>query len=398
MKKHIICLAFFLLSIVNVYADLPDKIRVGLYYGTNAPQSVTVHTDNKDTTIINADIPKEGILFAGEDEDIIKVNGKPYKGEIFITKDEAGNMTVINEVEIDEYVSSVIAKEMSSSFEPEALKAQAVYARTYAVVNVGKHPLFDVCATNHCQVYCGAASGDEKTDVAAKQTTGEILTYQGKPAQTVYFATSGGHTESAKFIWGTDTPYLTAVSDKYESQNCYLYNWEKEISPGQITDIMSAKGYDVGNVRQIDVLEQTDNGVVYKLRIVGDTGEKTITNEWCRILFGGLLPSQAYSVSHNSGVLLTTYSGPAYSGKVSILSADGQNKHNEEQLYIMGGDSSSIIQTPKPSDSFVFSGRGNGHLVGMSQNGANGMALAGFTYEQILLHYYSGTEISKIGH
>jgi len=393
LKKIIAYLFVFLLTMIFANAVSAEKISVGLYYGESSPSEVAINCDGQDLTVNREDISEEGLVFSSSD--IIKVNNISYNGDIIIKKDASGNITVINEVEMEDYVSSVIAKEMSPSFEKEALKAQAVCARTYAIASVGRHSMFDVCATVHCQVYAGASCADGKTADAAEQTKGEILTYNGQPAQTVYFAASGGYTESAKFIWGSDTPYLTAVSDEFEDADCYLHKWTKEISPSQITNILSSKGYNIGEVKDIKIIEQTPNGVVHKLSVIGDLGEELFKNEWCRILFGGLLPSQAYNISRDGAATLKTYYGTVSLSDISILSADGYTRGAADTLYIKGGSNSTAV-TPGLSGNFVFTGRGNGHLVGMSQNGANGMARAGFSYDEILTHYYSGTEIIRI--
>lgn len=395
VKKYFFCVLFFTALLINVYATARGTIRVGLYYGQSAPRSVTVNRNGQDITISKEELTGEISFYPEEDDGEVMVNGTPYKGGIIITPDSSGNMTVINEVNIEDYVSSVTAKEMSPGFEIEALKAQAVCARTYAMASPGRHSMFDVCASTHCQVYGGAACADDKTARAARETQGEILTYQGKMIETVYFATSGGHTESAEYIWGTAIPYLTGVPDEYESSDSYLYRWTRELSPRRAAEIMQAKGYDVGNVISIEVVQQTQNGVVYKLKVTGDKGEKTFTNEGCRIIFGDILPSQAYSVTADTGVELSTLSGKRSLSGAYILSGAGISRHSGTDVYLKGATDRKIAAAGS-SGSFIFSGRGNGHLVGMSQNGANGMAKAGFTYDKILTHYYSGTEITDI--
>ena len=390
-------LSFLIIVFINVYAKIPENIKVGIYFGPSAPNSADLEFDGQQVTVNKADVTEE--LIYTSKQGLIKVNNTEYRGNIIINKDKENNLIVINEVDLEDYVASVIAKEMSPGFETEALKAQAVCARTYAAANIGKHSQygFDVCATIHCQVYGGTACEHEKTTSAAQQTSGEILTYNDEIIEAVYFATSGGHTESSEYVWGSQIPYLKGVNDKYESSECYGSRWTKEVSPERIGQIMADKGYQIGNVKDIEILKKTPDGVVYELSVIGDKGEKVFKNESCRTFLGDILLSQAYTVNRSSKASITTYSGKANPEDVYILSADGTVKLNGDSLYLMGTQTIHI-DIPESSGNFVFNGRGYGHLVGMSQNGANSMAKAGFTYDDILKHYYTGTEIAKIEH
>ncbi len=394
MKKLCLAVLFLALSFIHVYADIPEKIKVGLFYNSTALERVTLLIDGQELTMLAADIADEKLFTS--DSGVIAVNGRQYRGDIILRKDDAGKLTVINEVDMEDYVASVVSKEMSPSFEIEALKAQAVCARTYAAVNLNKHMKygFSVCSTVDCQAYGGIEGEHQNTIRAAQETGGEILTYNGEPAQTVYFATSGGYTEDVKYVWGSEFPYLVAVPDAYESSDCYAYRWTRELSPERATQILAAKGYDIGNVTDIQIVSATDTGVVYKLKVVGDKGEKIFTNESCRTLFGyDVLLSQAYTLGRG-GITVNTTGGKASTANLHVLSADGVTAYSSEKLYLLGS-AEAAVTTPKPSQNFIFSGRGNGHLVGMSQNGANGMAKAGYKYDEILTHYYQGTKVSK---
>ena len=393
--KIFTALMFFIIACNYVYADVPEKIKVGLFYNNSALDSVRIGYDGIDLVIGSNDIVDEAVFVS--DEGIIKVNEKRYRGSIILKRNDGGKLTVINEVDLEDYVASVVSKEMSPGFEMEALKVQAVCARTYAVANINKFAKFgfNVCDTVSSQVYGGIENEHERTVRAAQETKGEILTYQGNIANTVYFATSGGYTENVKYVWGSEFPYLVGVADEYESENVYAYRWTKEISPEQATSILEARGYDLGNILNIEVLEATPTGVVYKLKVTGDKGERTFTNEACRTLFGyNMLLSQAYTVTRNNGATIATHGGALRTSGLHILSADGISVHGGGDLHIKGANQTSVV-TPVLSDNFIFNGRGNGHLVGMSQNGANAMAKAVFDYEKILKHYYTGTEILR---
>ena len=394
MKKSIFLVLIFIFMCINVSANAPEKIKIGLFYNQTALDIVTITYDGKTVTLNKQDVTADVVITS---TDIIKVNDKGYRGSIIVKKIDDWGLTVINEVSIEDYVASVIAREMSPSFNMEALKAQAVCARTYATYNINKHIKygFDLCTTEDCQVYFGASSEHKNTIKATLETKGQILTYNGEPAQTVYFATSGGYTEDVKYVWGSNIPYLQSVKDENESKSVYASTWKKELSKQKATEILNGKGYNIGNVKAIEVLEKTTAGSVTKLKVTGDKGEKTFTNEGCRTVFGyGILLSQAYSVTGggNSGVNLSVYGGSANTANITLLSANGKTTHNAEFIQLKGKDDLKI-DTPTAKDIFTFNGRGNGHLVGMSQNGANGMAAAGFTYEEILTHYYKGTKL-----
>lgn len=394
MKKSIFLVLLFIFICINVSANAPEKIKIGLFYNKTTIDTVTITNDGKTVNIKKEDVTDDVVINSDE---LIKVNDKSYRGSIIIKNIDGVGLTVINEVDIEDYVASVIAREMSPSFNIEALKAQAVCARTYATYNKNKHSKygFDLCTTEDCQVYFGASSEHTNTIKATMETKGKILTYNGEPAQTVYFATSGGYTEDVKYVWGSSIPYLQSVKDENESKLVYASTWKKELSKQKATEILNSKGYNIGNVKTIEVLEKTTAGSVTKLKITGDIGEKTFTNEGCRTVFGyGILLSQAYSVTGggSSGVNLSLYGGSANTSNLTLLSANGKSVHNSEFIQLKGKEDLKI-DTPVAKDSFTFNGRGNGHLVGMSQNGANGMAAAGFNYEEILTHYYKGTKL-----
>jgi stage II sporulation protein D len=371
---------------------VPETVRVGLFYNTTARESVRLGIDAEERVVHREDVQGEQTYTS--QSGIVSVDGKAYRGSVILKRTDGGNLTVINEVALEDYVAAVISAEMPADFELEALKAQAVCARGYALKNYNKHAAygFHVCASVDCQAYNGMAAESEKTVLAARQTAGRILTYDGQIAETVYFAASGGHTEDARYVWGSDVPYLKGVADEYESKDCYASTWTKTLSPERLTEILAARGYGVGNAQTVEVLERTASGAVYKLRVTGGDGDKIFTNEACRTLFGyDMLLSQAYTVSRGGGISAQAYGGAVDGANLHMLSSGGLSAYGGGDLRVMGGAGERTL--PAAGGDFVFRGRGNGHLVGMSQNGAHGMAQAGFTYEEILTHYYTGTEL-----
>lgn len=397
----IIILTFLLCISTTVSADTETNfVDVGLFYGSGAKSSVTI-TNADGTFTVNADEVDDSVQY--DSDGIISVNGTQYRGSIILKKDSNGLLTVINHVDLEDYIASVVAVEMSSSFNMEALKAQAVCARTYALRFMNKHSSygFDMCASVDCQAYKGVSAESEKTTQAARETAGIVMKYDGQLIEAVYSATSGGWTEDVKYVWGSNIPYLQAAEDSYESKDVYGSSWEKEITVEKATEIMNNKGYDLGTVTNIEVAEATEHGTATKLVVTGTNGEKTFTREGCRLAFGTVTLSQAFTVtpvsSETKAKPVYAYGGQSVSGNVSVLSSKGTSKIKLDNVTLMGNTKRNYVGSVSgPVTGFLFNGRGYGHLVGLSQNGANGMAAAGFTYDEILKHYYKGIELTWI--
>jgi stage II sporulation protein D len=190
-------------------------------------------------------------------------------------------LTVINFVNVEDYVKGLLPYEMGSGFPLEALKAQAVCARTYATAKLGTHGAngFDVCATDHCQVYRGANSATELTDRATEETKGVYITYDGVLCETYYSSSDGGATEDIENVWSSKVPYLRGVADPYEAAVSNLisgYNWSVSYTPSQLASRLSARGYSIGTISSVVVSKFTDVGNVYSVT-VKDTSGKTLT-------------------------------------------------------------------------------------------------------------------------
>lgn len=375
-------------------------VDIGLFYGSSAKSSVTVKND-EGTFTVNASDVSDSVTY--NSDGVISVDGTKYRGSIILKKDSSGLLTVINHVDLEDYIASVIAVEMSPSFNIEALKAQAVCARTYALKNMNKHSSrgFDLCASVDCQAYKGVSVESETTNRAARETAGVVMKYDGQIIDAVYSATSGGYTEDVKYVWGSNIPYLKAVEDKYESKSVYGSSWEKELSVEKATEIMNNKGYELGTITNIEVTESTEHGTATKLVVTGTEGEKIFTKEGCRLAFGTVTLSQAFTVTAKSSETkaepLYTCDGKKISGNVTVVTGKGTKKINLKGVTLLGNTKKDYAGSVNgPVTGFVFTGRGYGHLVGMSQNGANGMAGAGFSYEEILKHYYKGIELTWI--
>ncbi|MDI6756757.1 MAG: SpoIID/LytB domain-containing protein [Endomicrobiia bacterium] len=287
-------------------------------------------------------------------DDTVRINGKNYRDSIVVSADGGARMTVVNELGIDNYVRGVLAAEMSPDWPQEALKAQAVAARGFVWRNAGRHAKdgFDVCATVHCQVYIGASGERPSTDKAVFDTAGEILLdNNGAPANTVFHASCGGHTEEPSNVWDVaSSPIAYLVARKCSYCDWYKhYTWSSQIEESFIRARLNAAGYKVGNIRALEITGRNVSGRARFIRVI-----------------------------HSGGALAIR------AGKFRLAVDSWKMK------------STKITAIVRKKDSFEFRGYGWGHGVGMCQAGAKGMADAGRTYRDILGFYYPGTYIKKI--
>lgn len=294
--------------------------------------------------------------------------------EIKVWKENEGKVV---SVDFEEYVACVAASEMPCSFESEALKAQSVATRTFAMSKLEKykqkkptaHPDAPVCSSTHCQVYkteeeliaCHpddwgtSKDGFKKVKRACEETEGQLLYYDGQLVmQPLFFSSSGGQTENSEDVFVSAVPYLVSVSSPYEEEATHR-NEEKSFTLHEFKEKIKAAfpEKDFGSIvrENICVLSRTAGGRVDKMQI----GDVTLKGTEVRNAFG--LSSAFFSVSFEQ-----------HEGKGEKGDKDNQTK-------------------------IVFTSSGSGHGVGMSQYGANGMAKRGADYKKILTYYYSGTEV-----
>lgn len=333
-------------------------------------------------------------------------NYPEYRGEILIHVEEQG-FVLRNEVKTEEYLYSVVSSEMPSSYPTEALKTQAVCARTYAVYQMeqARYAAYgaQVDDTVNSQVYNRVAE-TESTIQAVRETTGQYLAYENTPICAYFYSTSCGVTSDVKDVWissGVSPVYLkghfqgekeevislsseqafyTFITE--EQEECFekdepWFRWTGRITREALTehveknlslwlenvsDFYMLEGEMVGSVQKIEVLERSEGGVIKKLRFTGDKGTLTVTGEY-----------QIRRALCPEGTLLTLNDGT--SRTVSMLPSGYFAVTGDGEFYLTGG--------------------GYGHGVGMSQNGACAMAKLGYTYEKILEFYYPGTVLQE---
>ncbi len=433
MKNRLLAVLAIALILVGfsatIYAaEYREMLQVGIKYGASAPSEMAFSSDGG-LIIYNAvtgdvlysaatgeevNVASDALAYYSADKfyaegiekisiqpqngQVINCGGTKYRGYILLEKETNGLMTVLNIVNTEDYVASVLGKEMSYSWPQEALKAQAVCARNFAICRGNSHKgyNFDVCSTTHCQVYAGVAGEHENTRKATEETKGILATFEGKVVPLYFYATSGGKTEDVKNVWGSVHGYLKAVDDPYENpEKASKYRWGVTLTKSEIEEKLIKAGADIGNLKSITLDETTPSGRVTKMTFNGDSGTYSVKLEKCRTILG--LYSQKFTIESNetqSGESIYTtigdMTGPFY------ITNGAQNIKTETFSVLDGNGNVTQInmkKTPIPADTYIINGGGYGHGVGMSQWGARGMAESGFNYIDILTHYFTGIEL-----
>ncbi|NLW47451.1 MAG: SpoIID/LytB domain-containing protein [Firmicutes bacterium] len=300
-----------------------------------------------------------------------------YRGVIELIPKKIG-LTVVNRVNLEEYLYGVVPAEIPATWPRAVLEAQAVAARTYALANLGRYRIqgFDLLATPASQVYSGVTQEAPAVIEAVNATQGQILTFEGKPAAAFYYDNSGGYTESGAFVWGTDRPYLQALPEQP------LIARDKPLAPDELSDWLTS---------QPDCVTYREGYFVRS------------AYRWTLWVTRRQLESRIHRKAKVGRIKAIIPMERGISGRVKrvmIKGTAGSYILNRESIpYRLGGLRSTLfVVQPKLGkdglpESFVFSGGGWGHGVGMSQSGAAGMASDGATASEILSYYYPGTEL-----
>ncbi len=234
---------------------------------------------------------------------VIKIKSKQYRGALEVRRLAASDMSVINYVSMQEYLYGSVPAEIGGRSPAEAIKAQAIAAKMYAINNMGKHSKagFDVCPTTSCQVYNGFSCEIAQCNAAIDAVKDYVITYDGKLAGAIYyFASSGGRTEDVRNVWGSTVPYLVSVEDKYEK----IYTWTKTLRASDIKAIIPQ----LGNILGVAVTQTAESGRVTQLAVRGDnrSDPSLYLREKCKTLFG--LDSQLYTITTDADVYTAPFS------------------------------------------------------------------------------------------
>jgi len=279
----------------------------------------------------------------------LRVGGGEFAGRLRVSA-RRGALLVVAVLPLEEYVAGVVGKEAPPSFHPEALKALAVAARTYAraAQSAPRDAEYDVAASVDDQVFGAPGGAAGAAEEAARGTQGEVLEYAGALARAVYHSTCGGSTESAADAWGKDYPYLRSVPCR-TCRHSPAWRWEYRMGPAEARRIARALGVAAGRALRIEVMERTRTGRARRMRI-------------------------------SSGAVAREVSAAAFRREAGYARV----RSLKMEIRPLGGG-------------WLFLGEGYGHGVGLCQWGADGLAREGASYRQILAHYYPGATVSGGG-
>lgn len=271
------------------------------------------------------------------------------RGSLAVERSPDG-LRVINRVPLEAYVAGTLGREVYSSWHPEALRAQAVVTRTYALYQRARQrqPSWDLAADTSDQVYGGVAAETPAVVRATADTRAEVLTWRGEPILAVFHSGSGGRTASAEEVWGKPVDYLRsrAVAGEDASPDAY---WRARVPAPTLARALAELGQPVSGLRAARVAGRTRSGRAARVEFQGVGGTRRAV----------------------SGRALRDALGPALVR-------------------------STLFDVRRAGDDFVFVGSGHGHGVGMSQWGAQAMALRGASYREILAAFYPGTTLARV--
>lgn len=255
-------------------------------------------------------------------------------------------LAVINRIKLETYVAGVVSGEVSPKWPIEALKAQAVAARTYVLYKQVENQLqpFDVFASVQDQVYHGHAARAESVLHAVEETRGQVVTHDRRPIYAAYSSTAAGPTEDALYVWALDLPYLKGVDCPFDDQ-APRYDWRTAFTFDYLEHQLRQEGYAVGTVATLTPYTFTPSGRVDRVRLLHSRGEIILRGQDLRRIVG------------YSKIFSTNFSIKSVGAEVEVV------------------------------------GHGAGHAVGMCQWGMREMAELGYDYQSILRHYYPGTTL-----
>ncbi|WP_353892632.1 SpoIID/LytB domain-containing protein [Proteinivorax hydrogeniformans] len=397
----------------NEVTDINPSLRASSF----SVASQVVKVENKGRTIAYFEqIDNNTVLRLHSDDEFISVNdGSRYRGFMEVLKENDG-FKVINQLDMELYLRGVVPYEMSPSWPIEALAAQTVAARTYAVRNWNKYKSrgFNVCTTVNSQVYRGYNSRHETSRVveAIEKTEGEIITFNGNPIDAVYHSHSGGHTENSENVWGGTLTYLRGVKDPYSVRSgSMLDDWAYETviegvdehGRAGFKDELVSRGhldssFDIADIEVVTF----DSGRVDYLLLTSEQGEEVKIRSGQ--IFGAFhnntspggsqrLWSRVFDVKMDSNTFIQStlgikqVSGDAFTvlGEAETSVVDGK------EVYVLTENGKTSLPT-RPHN-ITLDGSGWGHGVGMSQWGARQMAVEGYSYREILEYYYRQIDV-----
>ena len=345
-----------------------------------------------------------------------------YRGSIEITNNDVGNkLNVINLVSIEKYLYGVLKKEISPNWPSEALKAQAIAARTFAIFNMNKYieKGYNLDSSTNSQVYGGVNHENSLTNNAVDATKGKIMAYKGKAINAVYHSDSGGYTANSEDVWGSSLPYLRGVKSTFEELVSPTHHqWDYTITERDLVKKLNKKGYELDSIVNVELVKDNESGRVSNLCFVSTNNHREYmeAKEFRNLIGFDVIRSTLFnfetvgekSIQKKEPVVVKEIDEYSKQDQ-SVIEVLDQKKDwtIRELLNLMKERKKEYEKEKKETENteeiiiqeiplvFRFSGMGNGHGVGMSQWGAYGMALQGNSYQDILNYYYQGIDIIK---
>jgi stage II sporulation protein D len=341
---------------VDVFSEGGVVVQVPNGEARAFPSSVSVRPSAGGLTLNGERVAADSVIIRSRGGDLVMTNGgngtgesKPLSvGGSLKVLARGGGLSLVNDVDLEEYIKGVVPAEMSPGWHPEALKAQAVVARTYALYQrmLNKSREYDLVATVQDQVYQGRQGVDQRVQEAVESTRGIAVAYQNAPIYAAFSSTAAGPTEDAVNVWSKDLPYLKGVDCPFDV-NAPRYQWRAVLKVQDLEATFRRQGVDVGAIASLTPFAYSRAGRVAKLRILHSRGELILRGEDFRRLIGySVIPSTQFDVES------------------------------------MGFE-------------IALSGRGSGHAVGLCQWGAKELAEHGYPYTTILAYYFPGTELKR---
>ncbi len=368
---------------------------------------------------------------------MISIDKKPYRGLMGFYIIDESKLISINYVDLESYLYGVVPNEIIPSWPIEAIKAQVLAARTYAMscLNYKSNYGYDLEDNQDSQVYRGYASEYENINKAVDDTKGQKIYYDDKLIQAFFHSSSGGSTENSENIWFEALPYLRGVKDEYSNISPQT-EWNKVATREYIIEKLQADGNDINDLYGIEISKVSENYRVLECIFLTDKGKITYKKENVRRVLGyDFLLSSWFTIKNSNffyftnetfaklGINLDNSKEPETGSGILDVIVDIDNKDtssfeeedssksldtgNIDGKYLISSTKTTSVN--KNSTAFIsktgisiqnndtseynFSGRGWGHGIGMSQYGAKEMATQGFTYEEILKYYYTGVTI-----
>jgi len=327
----------------RIYAQ---EVKSGQKYLLLENASYEVRASGKGITVAGQELNSPIKLLSADGQERIRLGGNLYKGDILIRATPDGKLDIIEYLSLEEYLYGVLPSEMSPDWPLEALKAQAVASRTYALKFINPAHDYDITNGVEMQVYNGTNKINSRIMEAVNSTRGEVLRYKGKLVTAFFHACCGGHTASVKSAWGEDViKPLYGVPDPFCSTSSH-YHWELYLSSAELLKFIQSQGSTALKIKSMKIYKKDRSGRAASFKFTTDDGPKVVQTTDMRKRFG----TYEFRSTYITGV-----------------------------ASVKGG--------------YELTGRGWGHGVGMCQEGAKYMAQHGKPYKKILRHYYPSAAI-----